>query len=76
VLRSVRERRDGFLVLALAFPVLGALAPLLPANDLMPGPVRLVHALETIPYFALYGCLLALWFGSPRSEKPVAAPAG
>lgn len=70
LLRTLRTRRDAVLVLAVALPVFGVLAPLLPANDLMPGGVRLVHALETLPYYALFGAVVAVWFGPPRSVGP------
>ncbi len=66
LLRTFRHRGDALLVLTLAIPVFGALAPLLPANDVMPAQVRLVHALETVPYYALFGALVAVWFGPPR----------
>ncbi len=66
LLRTFGSRRDAVLVLGLALPLLGPIAPLLPANPLMPPSVRLVHALETLPYYALFGVLLAVWFGPPR----------
>jgi hypothetical protein len=78
LLRTIHRRRDAVLVLALALPVFGAVAPLLPANDLMPGSIRLVHALETVPYYALFGALVAVWFGPPRrrsSDEKEEAPA-
>jgi len=49
LLRTLERRRDAVLVLGLALPVFGAVFPMLPANDLMPAGVRLVHALETVP---------------------------
>jgi hypothetical protein len=73
VLQTLPTRRDAVMVLAIALPVFGAIAPLLPDNELMPGPVRLVHGLETAPYFALFGALIALWFGA-RQERPGHAP--
>jgi hypothetical protein len=69
VLRTLRNRRDAVLVMALALPVFGSLAPLIPANDAMPGAVRLVHALETVPYYALFGALVAVWFGPARPSR-------
>ncbi len=66
LLRTLPSRRDAVLVLAIAVPVFGAIAPLLPANELMPASVRLVHALETTPYYALFGILTAVCFGSQR----------
>jgi hypothetical protein len=74
LLRTLPRRRDAVLVLALALPVLGVIVPLLPANDLMPPFVRLVHAIETLPYYALYGVLVAVWFGPPRQGAPGAVP--
>lgn len=76
VLRTLPSRRDAVLVLAIAVPVFGSIAPLLPANDLMPAPVRLVHALETAPYYALFGALAAVWFGSKQRRSIPAARAG
>lgn len=76
LLRTLSRRRDAVLVLALALPVLGAVAPLLPANEAMPGSIRLVHALETVPYYALFGALVAVWFGPPRRRSPEVPPAG
>ncbi len=77
LLRTLPSRRDAVIVLATALPVLGAIAPLLPANDLMPGSIRLVHALEMTPYYALFGALTAVCFGSPerpaRPKRSVAA---
>lgn len=69
LLRTLSRRRDAVLVLALALPMFGAVAPLLPANDLMPGSIRLVHGLETVPYYALFGVLVAVWFGPPRGRS-------
>ncbi len=77
LLRTFGSRRDAVLVLGLALPLLGPIAPLLPANPLMPPSVRLVHAFETLPYYALFGVLLAVWYG-PRRRAPAesaAAPA-
>lgn len=73
LLRTLRDRRDAVVVLALALPVLGVVVPLLPANPAMPAPVRLVHGLEMAPYYALFGGLLAVWFG-PRRQA-AASPA-
>lgn len=76
LLRTLPRRRDAVLVLALALPVFGAVAPLLPANDVMPASIRLVHALETVPYYALFGALVAVWFGPPRRRSAETASAG
>jgi hypothetical protein len=77
LLRTLPSRRDAVIVLAVALPVFGAIAPLLPANDLMPGSVRFVHTLEMAPYYALFGVLIAVWFGAPgrgtASKRSVAA---
>jgi len=70
LVRASESRRTGRLLLALALPAFGGLVPLLPANAFMPDVVRLVHALEIIPYYALYGWLLATWFGR-SAEAPV-----
>lgn len=75
LLRTFVRRRDAVLVLALALPVFGVVAPLLPANDIMPPFVRLVHGLEMLPYYALYGALVAAWFGPPRQRAPEPVPA-
>lgn len=69
LVRASETRRTGRWLLALALPAFGALVPLLPANPFMPDMVRLVHALEIIPYYALYGWLLATWFGR-AAERP------
>lgn len=76
LLRTIHRRRDAVMVLALALPAFGAVAPLLPANDVMPGSIRLVHALETVPYYALFGALVAVWFGPPRRRSPEVPPTG
>lgn len=70
VVRTIPSHRDARLALSIALPVIGAIVPLLPANDLMPAHVRLVHALEVVPYYALFGFLLAKWFGEvPEDPK-------
>jgi hypothetical protein len=75
LLRTFRERRDAILVLALALPVLGAIAPLLPANEAMPASIRLVHGLEMAPYYALFGWLIAVWLGPRRQSAASSASA-
>jgi hypothetical protein len=75
LLRTLPTRADAISVMAIALPVLGALVPLIPANDVMPVAVRLVHALETVPYYALFGILIAVWFGPPRHRDRSALPA-
>ena len=67
VVRIIPSRKHARIALMMALPTLGGIAPLLPANPLMPAAVRLVHACEITPYYALYGFLLATWFG----KKPV-----
>ena len=49
--------------IAAVLPVLGGIVPLLPENPLMPFPVRAAHAVEIATYYALYGALIATWFG-------------
>ncbi len=73
LLRTFASRRDAMLVLGVALPAFGAIVPMLPSNPLMPPSVRLVHTLETAPYLALFGVLLAVWFGPP-SRRAEAAP--
>jgi hypothetical protein len=68
LVRAAESRRSGRWLLALALPAFGGLVPLLPANPFMPDTVRLVHALEIMPYYALYGWLLATWFGGSARE--------
>lgn len=70
-LRTMRWRRDAQVLAALGLPAIG-LSELLPANDLMPPRVRLVHALEMTPYYAFYGWLVARWFGikAPGTGTP------
>jgi hypothetical protein len=65
LLRGVSSRLDGRLILATALPVIGIISLMLHENDLMPPFVRWVHTLETVPYYALFGLLVAVWFG-PR----------
>jgi hypothetical protein len=67
VLRIVPERRDACLILTTAFPVIGVISLMLPPNEIMPPEVRWVHTLEMTPYYALFGLLLAVWFGPPRA---------
>jgi hypothetical protein len=74
LLRTLETRRDAILVVAIAVPVLGAVAPLLPANEAMPASIRLVHGLEMAPYYALYGWLVAVWFGPLRRGSKVRIP--
>jgi hypothetical protein len=66
LLRTFASRRDAVLVLGVVLPLFGAVAPMLPSNTIMPPSIRLVHTLETAPYLALFGVLLAIWFGPPR----------
>ena len=68
LLRTIPSRRDARLVLSVALPAIGGIAPLIPANSVMPVVVRFVHALEITPYYALYGFLIATWFGAPRGS--------
>ncbi len=75
LLRTFGSRRDAALVLGVVLPVFGAIAPMLPANDIMPPSVRLVHSLEVTPYLALFGVLLAVWFGPARRRLAPPAPA-
>jgi hypothetical protein len=67
-LRHVPSSGNARWILALAFPVIGDIALMIPHNDLMPPAVRLVHALEILPYYALCGFLFAVWFGPPRRD--------
>jgi len=71
VVRAMPCRKHARIALAIALPVIGGIAPLLPDNPLMPPLVRFVHACEITPYYALYGFLLATWFGrrEGRSEE-------
>lgn len=69
LLRTIPSRTDGQLILALAITLISGLAPLIPPNDLMPPRVRLVHALEVTPYYALYGFLIATWFGARKKQN-------
>lgn len=71
LLRTFTSRRDAVLVLGLALPVFGVVVPMLPHNPFMPPAVRLAHAFETSPYFALFGVLIAVWFGPPRQRAEV-----
>lgn len=66
VLRIIPRRSDAILVLAVTLPVFGAIVPLLPMNELMPGNVRWVHMAEMTPYYTLFGVILAFWFGAPK----------
>jgi hypothetical protein len=75
LLRTFSRRRDAVLVLALALPVFGVVSPMLPANDAMPAFIRLVHSLEMLPYYTLYGALVAAWFGPPRRRASSPLPA-
>jgi len=70
--RGIPSRRDARLILATAFPVVGVFSLMLHHNELMPAAVRWVHTVEMTPYYALFGFLLATWFGPPR---PGASPA-
>ncbi len=72
LLRSVSSRLDGRLILATALPVIGIISLMVHENDLMPPFVRWVHTLETVPYYALFGLLVAIWFG-PRGAGGEAA---
>ncbi len=77
-LRTFASRRDAALVLGVALPVVGVIVPMLPQNTLMPPSIRLAHTLETAPYLALFGVLIAVWFGPPRRRAqpaPAAEPA-
>ncbi|HEX9106538.1 MAG TPA: hypothetical protein VF832_04910 [Longimicrobiales bacterium] len=74
LLRTFASRRDAVLALGVALPVFGVIIPMLPQNPLMPGNIRLVHTLETAPYLALFGVLIAVWFGPPRRVGTAAAP--
>jgi hypothetical protein len=68
------------LALALAFPVLAGLEPLLYPNDIMPGNIRLPHAIEIGWSNAAYGALLGLMLTrramakATPAVKPVASP--
>ncbi len=73
LLRTFATRRDAMLVLGVALPLLGVVAPMLPANTLMPPSIRLVHTLEVSPYLALFGVLLAVWFGPARRRVAAAS---
>ena len=78
LLRTFGSRRDAVLVLGVVLPLFGAIAPMLPSNTIMPPMIRLAHTLETAPYLALFGVLLAIWFGPPRrrgAAVPAATPA-
>lgn len=66
-LRHVPGHRSARWLLALAFPVIGDVSLMIPPNDLMPPEVRLVHALEMLPYYALCGYVFAVWFGPRRN---------
>lgn len=74
LLRTFAARRDAAWALGIALPLFGAIAPMLPHNTLMPPSIRLVHTLEMVPYLALFGVLLAVWFGPPR-RRPAVLPA-
>ena len=63
VLRVIPDKKSSLLILAVSFPVIGCIALMIPDNDLMPPAIRFVHTLETTPYYALYGLLLAYLFG-------------
>ena len=76
LLRTIPSRRHARLVLALALPVLGAIAQLIPPNPLMPPAVRIVHGLEITPYYVLFGFLLATWFGPRRALQVPGTPTG
>jgi uncharacterized membrane protein (DUF485 family) len=54
------KRRQAMLVLALAFPVLAGVAPLIVPGPYMPGPVRLAHGIEIGVSNFVYGVILAL----------------
>jgi hypothetical protein len=75
IVRSIRSPRESRVTMAIVLPVLGGIAPLLPTNALMPPNVRLVHALEMVPYYALFGYLTAMWFGGSTAEEPSPARA-
>ncbi len=74
------KRGRAALALAIAFPVLAGLEPLLYPNDIMPGNIRLPHAIEIGWSNAAYGALLGFMLTrraakkKEAQEQPVPAP--
>jgi hypothetical protein len=73
VLRSIPSRKSAIAILATAYPVIGVLSLMLHHNEFMPPAIRWVHTMEMVPYYTLFGFLLAIWFGPPRI---IAGPPG
>ncbi len=57
--------------IGVAFSTLGALAPLIPPNELMPGFVRLGHGIEVSLSNFLYGLILGFLFKQTTSKRPI-----
>lgn len=62
------------LLVGLVFSILGAIAPLIPPNEFMPGNIRFVHGFEVGISNFLYGLFLGYLFGQKtQNEKLTAA---
>ncbi|TFG74390.1 MAG: hypothetical protein E4H26_08075 [Flavobacteriales bacterium] len=60
------------ILIGLTYSILGAIAPLIPPNELMPSNIRLVHGFEVGISNFLYGILLSYLLGQ-KMAKPIAA---
>lgn len=60
------------ILIGLTYAILGAIAPLIPPNELMPANIRLVHGFEVGISNFLYGILLSYLLGQ-KMAKPIAA---
>ncbi len=50
------------------FPILGAIAPLIPPSEFMPANIRLVHGIEVGISNLVYGCVLGYLLGQKRQK--------
>ena len=57
------------LLVGLVFSMLGAIAPLIPPNEFMPGNIRFVHGFEVGISNFLYGLLLGYLFGQKTQNE-------
>jgi len=65
--------RGAPLVLALAYGVIGGVAPLLPDNPYMPADIRFYHAIETSVSNVIFGLVVGLLFTRGRPAVPAQA---
>ncbi|MEN8789963.1 MAG: hypothetical protein ABF295_10645 [Flavobacteriaceae bacterium] len=72
ILRTMTgSRLRNAIFIGLVFAVIGAIAPLIPANDLMPGYVRWGHGIEVSTSNFIYGLLLGLLLGQTPEQAGV-----